>query len=43
MIETPENEAKLVDALKKFVVGSNDYDFLYLITKQKLSGGSLSP
>ena len=43
MIETPDSEANLVAALSKFVVGSDDYDFLYLVTKQKLGGGSLSP
>jgi len=43
MIDAPDSEAKLVNALDKFVQGSDDYDFLYLVTKQKLGGGSLNP
>ena len=43
MIEAPDSEAKLITALEKFVKGSDEYDFLYLITKQKLGGGSLNP
>jgi hypothetical protein len=42
MIDAPNSEAKLVTALEKFVKGSDDYDFLYIVTKQKLGVGSLN-
>ena len=31
MISTPNDEKELVNALKKFVPGSDTHDFLYLI------------
>ncbi len=42
LIKTPTSEKDLVAALEKFVPGSDEYDFLYLITKQKLSGGKFN-
>ena len=42
MIETPASETKLVAALEKLVKGSDDYDFLYIITKQKLNKGAFN-
>jgi len=42
MINTPNSEKELIQALEKFVRGSDDYEFLYLITMQKLTGGKLN-
>jgi len=42
IINGPANEQELVEALQKFVPGSDIYDFLYLVTQQKLTGGLLS-
>ena len=42
LIDTPNSEKELVEALEKFIRGSDQYDFLYLITMQKLTGGKLN-
>lgn len=42
LINTPNSEKELVEGLEKFIRGSDQYDFLYLITMQKLTGGKLS-
>lgn len=41
LIKAPHDEKALVESLQKFVPGSDTYDFLYLLTKQKLTNGDL--
>jgi hypothetical protein len=42
LIATPSSEKELVAALEKFVPGSDEFNFLYLVTMQKLTGGKLN-
>lgn len=42
LISAPQNEQALLAALQKLVLGSQTYDFMYLITKQNLTDGKLN-